>query len=635
MSQTVPSTSSKSPTPSIRRQHQETFDRLPFADTQDFDDAKRGFLGRRDPNAIRSESGDVVWDNDTYAFIEGSAPETVNPSLWRQSTLVAEEGLFEVVEGIYQVRGFDLANVSFIEGDTGVIVLDPLVTKETAAAALALYREHRGNRPVTGVIYTHPHVDHFGGVKGVTTQEDVDAGKVPIIAPEGFVEHAVSENVYAGTAMARRSAYMFGAALARGPQGAVGAGLGQTVSTGEITLIRPTLDITETGQEEIVDGVRMIFQSAPGTEAPVEILVYFPDLKSLCAAEDATHTLHNLLTLRGALVRDAHAWTRCLTETIDLFGGEVESIFSSHHWPTWGNRRIVEFLTTQRDVYAYLHDQTLRLINKGWTGIEIAEELRLPPALENAWNARGYYGSVNHDIKAIYQRYLGWFDGNPAHLWQHPPVEQGKRYVELCGGADVIVEKAEAAFQQGDFRWAAEILSHVVFAQPDHRAARALLADTFEQLGYGAENGIWRNFFLSGMTELRDSNFGTPTVSASADVVSALTPTMLFDAIAIQINGPEAWDITLSIDIILTDTDQRYRLRLANGALTYSAAEQRDEADATLTAGSASLTTLALGGMSAERLAEAGVQIDGDPSVLGRLASVLDPGDPDFDIVTP
>lgn len=402
------SSTSKLASSFIVDQHREVLDTLPFSDTTDFEDAERGFIAARTPNVITNAEGEAIWDNDTYDFIAGDAPQTVNPSLWRQSKLVAKQGLFEVVEGIYQIRGFDLSNMTLIEGDTGVLVLDPLVTEEAAAAGLALYREHRGDRPVTGVLYTHPHVDHFGGVKGVTTQEDVDAGRVPVIAPEGFTEHAASENVYAGTAMARRSAYMFGAALPRGVHGAVGAGLGQTVSTGNITLIAPTLDITHTGQEEIVDGVRMVFQMAPETEAPAEFLVYFPDHKALCSAEDATHTLHNLLTLRGALVRNPHAWTHYLTETIDLFGGETEVVFASHHWPTWGQERVVRFLSEQRDLYAYLHDQTLRLINQGWTGIEIAEHLKLPPALENAWHARGYYGSVSHDIKAIYQRYMGW-----------------------------------------------------------------------------------------------------------------------------------------------------------------------------------------------------------------------------------
>ncbi|MFE7404728.1 alkyl/aryl-sulfatase [Isoptericola sp. NPDC057559] len=629
----MPSTP-KPAAPTIAAQQRELLGTLPFSDTQDFEDASRGLVARRSPNAITAEDGRVVWDNDTYAFLTGDAPDSVNPSLWRQSRLVAEQGLFEVVEGIYQVRGFDLSNVTFIEGDTGVIVLDPLISTETAAAALALYREHRGDRPVTGIIYTHCHVDHFGGVKGVTTQEDVDAGRVPVVAPADFTEHAVAENVYAGTAMGRRAGYMYGAALARGPRGQVGAGLGQTTSTGTVTLIAPTLDITTTGQEETVDGVRMVFQMAPGTEAPAEMLIWFPDRGALCTAEDATHTLHNLLTLRGAVVRDPHAWANYLTETIDLFGADVEAVFASHHWPTWGNERIVTFLSEQRDLYAYLHDQTLRLLNKGFTGAEIAERLPLPPALENAWHARGYYGSVSHDIKAIYQRYMGWYDGNPAHLWQHPPQEQGKRYVEFMGGADAVVEKARASFDAGDFRWVAEVLSHVVFAQPDHAGAKELLADTFEQLGYGAENGTWRSVYLSGATELRSGNFGTPTQTASADIVAHLSPEMLFDALAIQIDGPRAWDHRVTADVVLSDADARYRLRLANGALTYSAKPQPDAADVTITTTRAALPALA-GGLDPARLAAAGIELTGDTAALDKVHGILDPGDPDFAIVTP
>ncbi|MFE5338751.1 alkyl/aryl-sulfatase [Isoptericola sp. NPDC056578] len=628
-------TAPKPATPTITAQQRALLDSLPFSDRQDFEDATRGLVARRTPNAITAADGRVVWDNDTYSFLTGDAPDTVNPSLWRQSQLVAEQGLFEVAEGIYQVRGFDLSNVTFIEGETGVIVLDPLIATETAAAALALYREHRGDRPVTGVIYTHCHVDHFGGVKGVTTQEDVDAGRVPVVAPAEFTEHAVAENVYAGTAMARRAGYMYGAALARGPQGQVGAGLGQTTSTGSVSLVTPTLDITHTGQEETVDGVRMVFQMAPGTEAPAEFLVYFPDHRALCAAEDATHTLHNLLTLRGAVVRDPHAWANYLTETIDLFGADLDVVFASHHWPTWGRDRAVEYLALQRDLYAYLHDQTLRLLNQGFTGAEIAERLELPPVLENAWHARGYYGSVSHNVKAIYQRYMGWYDGNPAHLWQHPPVEQGKRYVEFMGGADAVVEKARASFDAGDFRWVAEVLTHVVFAQPDHAGAKELLADTFEQLGYGAENGTWRSVYLSGATELRDGSFGTPTQTAANDIIAALTPAMLFDAIAIQVDGPRAWDERLTIDVVLTDSGERYRLWLRNGVLTYSAATQAGDADLTLTTTTRALPALALGGVTPDGLADAGIQVDGDAAVLGRLTAVLDPGDPDFAIVTP
>jgi alkyl sulfatase BDS1-like metallo-beta-lactamase superfamily hydrolase len=628
-------TPQKDPTQVVVDRHRELLSRWPFDDTRDVEDAGRGFLARMDPCVVHDAAGKVVWDNDSYDFVTGEAPASVNPSLWRQSVLVSMQGLFEVVEGIYQVRGLDLSNVTFVEGDTGVIVIDPLISTETAAAALALYREHRGDRPVTGVIYTHSHVDHFGGVKGVTTQADVDAGRVPVLAPEGLVEHAVAENVYAGTAMGRRAGYMYGAALERGPRGQVGAGLGQTTSTGTVTLIRPTVDITTTGQVETVDGVRIEFQMAPGTEAPSEMHFFFPSYDALCMAENATHNLHNLLTLRGALVRDPNVWAKYLTEAIDLFAGRADVAFASHHWPTWGRENIVGFLSTQRDLYAYLHDQTLRMLNQGMTGAEIAEAMVLPPALENAWSTHGYYGSVSHNVKAIYQRYLGWFDGNPAHLWQHPPVERARRYVDFMGGADAVVEKARASFDAGDYRWVAEVLGHVVFADQGHAGARELLADTYEQLGYGSENGTWRNFYLSGATELRSGAFGTPVQTASPDMVAQLTPEMLFDALAIQVDGPNAWDEDVTVDVDLTDTGARYRLRLANGVLTHRVVDGADGADATLSLPQAALPALALGGTSAADLAAAGIEVTGDPSVLQRLLAVLDPGDPDFAIVTP
>lgn len=626
---------SKPASSTVTAQQRDLIGRMPFGDTRDFDDAARGLIARRIPNAVTGEDGEVLWNNDTYAFLEGDASDTVNPSLWRQSRLCAIAGLFEVVEGIYQVRGMDLSNISFIEGDEGVIVVDPLLTAETAAAALELYREHRGNRPVKAVVYTHSHADHFGGVKGVVSQEEVDSGAVRVLAPEGFVEHAVAENVYAGTAMNRRAAYMYGAALTRGPEGQVGAGLGQTISTGTVTMIAPTDEITATGHEETIDGIRLVFQMAPDTEAPSEMLIHLPGYKALCAAEDATHTFHNLLTLRGAVVRDSHVWAKYLTETIDLFGDDTEVVFASHHWPTWEHERVIEFLTNQRDLYAYVHDQTLRLLNKGLTGPEIAEEIALPPTLENAWNARGYYGSISHNVKAIYQRYLGWFDGNPANLWQHTPVERAKRYLDLAGGAGKVVETARASFEVGDYRWAAEILSHAVFAEPGRQDAIGLLADTYEQLGYGSENGTWRNFYLSGATELREGNFGSPTATTSADMIGQLTPEMLFDAIAIQVNGPKAWDERLAFDVAVTDTGDRYRLRLANGVLTYTAAPQKSDADMTLAASARALPALALGGLDLAKLDEAGVEISGDESVLERLAAVLDPGDPNFAIVTP
>ncbi|MBV8349160.1 MAG: MBL fold metallo-hydrolase, partial [Mycolicibacterium sp.] len=468
----------KPPTAAIEHAHKEHLGALPFGDTADFEDADRGFIAAKQPCVIRAADGRVVWDNDSYSFLGGDAPTSVHPSLWRQATLAAKQGLYEVVPGIYQVRGFDISNVSFIETDNGIIVIDPLVSTEVAAAALELYRAHRGDRKVVSVIYTHSHVDHFGGVLGVTNQADVDAGRVSVLAPQGFTEHAVQENVYAGTAMTRRATYMYGTLLARGPRGQVGSGLGQTPSTGEVAVINPTVIIRETGETHTIDGVEIEFQMAPGTEAPAEMHFYFPRYRALCMAENATHNLHNLLTLRGALVRDPHGWAGYLTEAIDRFADRSDVAFASHHWPTWGQDRIIEFLSTQRDLYAYLHDQTLRLLNQGFTGAEIAEQLQLPPALEAAWHTHGYYGSVSHNVKAVYQRYMGWFDGNPARLWPHPPEQLARRYVAAIGGIDRVVELAGEAFDAGDYRWAATLLDHAVFTEPDHAAAKELYADT-------------------------------------------------------------------------------------------------------------------------------------------------------------
>ncbi|MDA8319390.1 MAG: MBL fold metallo-hydrolase [Actinomycetota bacterium] len=602
----------------------------PFDDERDFADAERGFIAALKPGVVRNAAGQVVWDIDSYAFLNGQAPDTVHPSLWRQSTLNARQGLFEVTEGIYQVRGLDLSNISFVEGDAGVIVIDPLISSETAAAALALYREHRGDRPVTGVIYTHSHADHFGGVKGVLSQDEADAG-VPVIAPHGFLESAIAENVYAGTAMTRRAAYMYGAALPRGPRGSVGAGLGQTTSTGTVSLIAPTVDITATGQELTVDGVRMVFQLAPGSEAPAEMHFMFPDRRALCMAENATHTMHNILTIRGAVVRDPHAWAGYLTEAIELFGGEADLVFASHHWPTWGRERVLEFLSLQRDLYAYLHDQTLRLINQGLTGEEIAEQFELPPALNRAWHAHGYYGSVSHNVKAIYQRYLGWYDGNPARLWRHPPEQAASRYVAFMGGADAVVDKARASAAEGDLRWAAQVLDHVVFAEPGHRAARDLLAEVLERLGFGSENGTWRNAYLTGAAELRGGSFGTP-VAVSADLLSQLTPELFLDAVAIQINGPAAWDLDLAARWVFPDHRASFRTTLRNGVFSYV----RDGAGqvlVTITVPRAALGPLAAGDLAAA--AAAGLTVDGDSAALDRVLGVLQPGDPAFGIVEP
>lgn len=445
-----------------------------FDDTTDFDNADKGFIDALVPAVVETGDGRVIWDNDAYAFLAGDCPSTANPSLWRQAQLCAKQGLYEVTDGVYQVRGLDLSNMTLIESDNGVIVIDPLISAECAAAALALYRKHRGERAVTGLIYTHCHGDHFGGARGVLPKGK-DEG-VPVLAPEGFLEHAVSENVYAGNAMTRRAMFMYGDRLDKSAEGQISAGLGMTTSTGTMTLIPPTLDITRTGQEETVDGVRIVFQLTPNTEAPAEMNFLFPDLRALCLAENATHNMHNILTLRGAVVRDSRIWAQYLDDAMEFFGDDYDVAFASHHWPTWGRDNVTAFLTAQRDLYAYLHDQTLRMLNSGLTGPEIAEEMQLPPALEKSWHARGYYGSLSHNVKAIYQRYLGWFDGNPAHLWEHPPVEQAKRYVDLAGGSDTALTKARTYAEAGDLRFAATVLNHMVFADPGNKDAKNTLA---------------------------------------------------------------------------------------------------------------------------------------------------------------
>jgi alkyl sulfatase BDS1-like metallo-beta-lactamase superfamily hydrolase len=460
----------------------------------------------------------------------------------------------------------------------------------------------------------------------------VDAGKVAILAPEGFTEHAVQENVYAGTAMARRAGYMYGAVLERGPHGQVGCGLGQTPSTGEVAIIVPTVDITTTGEKHTIDGIEIEFQMAPGTEAPAEMHFYFPKLRALCMAENATHNLHNLLTLRGALVRDPHGWSGYLTEAIDTFADRTDVVFASHHWPTWGHDNIVEFLSLQRDLYAYLHDQTLRQLNQGHTGIEIAESFQMPPALDKAWHAHGYYGSVSHNVKAVYQRYMGWFDGNPARLWVHPPEAIGPRYVEAMGGVERVVALARAAFDDGDYRWAATLLDHAIFTDENHTAARELYSDTLEQLAYGAECATWRNFFLSGATELRDGNFGTPTQSSSTTLLAQLTPEQMFDVLAISVNGPRAWELDIALDVTFVDVGVNYRLTLRNGVLVYRQCPA-DEPSATATVRLAN--KLRLLAVAAGDFSSAGLETTGDARALQTLLGVLDQPDPSFNIITP
>jgi alkyl sulfatase BDS1-like metallo-beta-lactamase superfamily hydrolase len=605
-------------------------------DERDFEEARRGLVAPFEPARVEREDGRAAWDLESYDFLEGEAPNTVHPNLWELGKLNRIAGLFELAPGLYQLRGFDLSNMHIVEGDDGIVVIDPLISAETATAALALYRQHRGDRPVTGLLYTHSHADHFGGAKGIVSEEEIEARQIPVLAPAGFLHHAVSENVFAGTAMGRRAGYMYGAMLERGPAGQVGAGLGQTTSLGTITLIPPTLEIEHTGQEEVVDGVRMRFQLTPGTEAPAEMNFHLPELSALCVADNVARSMHNILTPRGALVRDPHVWANYLDEAIDLFAAESDVLFTGHHWPCWGTEQIVDLLEKQRDLYAYLHDQTLRLLNRGYTGSEIAELIELPPSLASEPHCREHYGSISHNVKAIYQRYMGWFDGNPANLWQHPPAEQAQRYVELAGGAEPMLARAREAFDAGDLRWAAEILSHLVYAEPGNEAARELQAETFERLAHGAENATWRNFYLMGAKELREGIGGTPTPAAPPDVVANLSVAQLLDAMAIRLDGPRAWEANLKIDWAISEPDEEHALTVHNGVLRHRAGLHGDAADATLLIDREALNRMLLDPESAIALAQEGrLRVEGEGERLGELLGLLEDPDPAFPIVTP
>ena len=504
----------KDATEVTRTANRAVLDQLPFEDRRDFEDAARGLIAPLpDDGVIKDPDGKVIWDLSRFSFLHehDHAPDTVNPSLWRQSQLVVQGGLYKVVDRLYQVRSADLSNLTIVEGDTGLIVFDPLISAEAATAALELYYQHRPRVPVVAVVHSHSHVDHYGGVKGVVSEADVASGKVMIIAPEGFLEAAVAENVFAGNAMSRRATYMYGNLLPPDPKGQVGAGLGMTTSSGTVTLIPPTHHITETGQKMNIDGLDFEFQLAPDTEAPAEMHWYIEQLRAVCAAENCCHTLHNTYTLRGAPIRDPQAWSKFLNELMDRWGDRTDVMYGMHHWPVWGNDRVIEMIEKARDGYRYINDQTLRLANHGLTPVEIAEEVEFPPELASHWAMRPYYGSVNHNVKATYSKYLGWFDGNPSNLHTHPPEVAAKKYVELMGGADKVVEAAQVAYDEGDYRWVAEVLRHVVFADPDHDGGKQLLADAFEQLGYQAESGPWRNFYLTGAKELRDGVLNLPT----------------------------------------------------------------------------------------------------------------------------
>ena len=618
----------------VAAQHDALRERLELGDERAFDDARRGFIAAPS-GVVRDASGAVVWDFDAFDFVDGEAPPTVNPSLWRQARLNNHAGLFKVTEGIWQLRGFDIANLSLIEGETGWIVVDPLTSKETAAAAMAFARQHLGDRPVSAVVYTHSHVDHFGGVLGVISAEEATARQVPIVAPGGFMEEATSENVLLGVAMVRRSEYMYGKPLARNALGLVDNGLGKAVAYGSIGLLPPTLVVSQPLEEHRIDGVRFVFHNVPGTEAPSEFTFALPELKAFNGAELVSQTLHNLYTIRGAKVRDALRWAKDIDATAERLG-DAEVLFNQHHWPVWGNAAILEFLGAQADVYRYLHDQTVRLMNAGLTAPEIAETLVLPEALERHLATRGYYGTVRHNIKAIYQFYLGWYDAHPANLDPLPPVAAAERYVALAGGMAPLLASARAAQADGEHRWAVELLKHAVYAEPGNDEARSLLAASFEQLGYAAEASTWRNAYLTGAQEARN---GAPVEGFSPARMRELlaeTPVERFlERMAASIDGPAAGELELTINLVLTDRDESHVLHLRNGVLRHRAAAEDQAANATLRLTHAVFLDMMTGQAGAGALLTSDeVTIEGSTLDLGRFFGLVEKPSGNFPILT-
>ncbi|WP_024511517.1 alkyl sulfatase dimerization domain-containing protein [Bradyrhizobium sp. ARR65] len=619
-------------------QHQAMLKALPFEDAADFDDASRGFLGTIENARITSPQGRVVWSLEPYGFLsDAEAPATVNPSLWRQARLNMQHGLFEVVPGVYQVRGLDIANMTLIEGDSGVIVVDTLTSIEGARAAMELYFKHRGPRPVVAVIFTHTHTDHWGGARGVLDEDVLASGRVPIIAPNLFMEHAVSENIIAGPAMIRRAQYQFGPFLAKGPRGQVDCGLGKSMAAGAVALLRPTDLVMATGDTRVIDGVEFEFQMAPNSEAPAEMHFYVPRYKLLNLAENCTHNLHNLLPFRGADVRDALAWSKYLNEALRLWGGKAQVMCGQHHWPVWGRERIDTMIRQQRDIYKLAHDQTIRLMNHGLTAGEIAETIRLPKSLEGAWHSRGYYGHIRHNVKAIYQKYLGWYDANPVNLDPLPPVEAGKKYVEYMGGAEALLSRAKTDFAKGEFRFVAQAVSHLVFADPDNQAARALLADTFEQLGYAAESATWRNAYLFGAQELRQGMpKAPPRPPIPRETLAALRTEQLWDALGVRLNGPKAEGKHIVLNWRFTDTAEHFVLTLENCALTYSEGAQSPSADASFLLARSTLDEVIAKQTSfPEAIAVGKIEVGGNPMRLAELMGLMDEFPRMFEIVEP
>jgi len=624
-----------------KKTNNELLNYLPFSDKTDYENARKGFIATLESGEIKNADGNVVYSMKQYDFIKGDAPTSTNPSLWRQSELNSINGLFEVTEGVYQIRGFDLANMSLIKGEKGWIIVDPLLSPETAKAGLDLANKELGERPVTAVIITHSHIDHFGGIRGIVDEADVLSGKIPIYVPEGFFEHSISENVMGGNTMGRRASYMYGNLLPKDEKGTLGTGLGQTTSTGLAGILEGTDIINElNGENRTIDGIQVDFIFTPESEAPAEMMFYFPKYKSFCQAEDLNHTLHNLYTLRGAQVRNGQKWSQYIDLAIAKWGNEVESSFGSHHWPTWKNENISQYWKSQRDLYRFIHDQTLRLANNGLTPREIAEMLKLPESLDKEFANRGYYGSVSHDIRAQYQLYFGWFDGNPANLHKLTPKDGGAKYVEFMGGADNLLSQAKKSYDKGEYRWVAEVVNHLVFSEPKNQNARNLLADAYEQMGYQAESGPWRNFYLSGATELRNGIMVLPSPNtAGPDMIRGMSLDLFFNFMAMKFKGTDddAAKMKYNFNIILPDVKDKVTLIVANGVVTPRIGSNiTEDITATITINRKDLDRVSLGEVKYEELIKNGtIKTEGDVEAFSKFLSKLDSFNFWFSIIEP
>ena len=609
---------------------------LPFEDKQDFEEQKKGFIAAPDFKQIMAENGHVAWDMGRYDFLlDGKDFYSINPSLQRQAILNMNYGLYEVIPGIYQIRGFDLANISFIKGDTGWIIFDPLTCKETAAAALKFINEQLGERPVVAVVYSHSHGDHFGGVRGVVEEADVVNGKVKIIAPEGFMEHAVAENVYAGTAMSRRLFYQYGVLLPADPHGHVDQSIGKNVSAGNLGLIEPNIIITKDIDTLTIDGVKMVFQSTHGTEAPAEMNTYFPDMKAFWAAENITGTIHNIYTLRGALVRDALEWSKKINEALWLFGPDTQVMFASHSWPRFGNQRVQEVMKGQRDTYANLNNGVLFLANQGVTINEVHNVYQVPQSLQNQWYARSYHGSVEHNSRAVINRYLGYWDCNPATLIPLSPAESAPLYVEMMGGANSIIKKGTELFDQGKYLYAVEILNKLVYAEPKNQIAKDLLADCYEQIGYQKESPSVRNSFLAGAYELRNGiPQGASPKGTGPDMIKAMGVNLWLDFLGIRVDSKKAEGMHFVINLILPDINEKYIVEMSNATLTNIQGFQSPNPDLTLTINRNDLSLIMMGVKNFDDLIASGIiQAKGDTKIISQLASVLDQFEIGFEIL--